>query len=94
MDLQKPAPLLLPPRIRTLIHRTTDLLLRFLRCMVPGVAIPKYCPDCRTKSRLTREEVIHWGEDCWVQGIRFWQCPNCGCGSEEHYSFIKYLDFH
>jgi hypothetical protein len=94
MELRKPVLPLFPPKMRKLLHRTTDLLLRFLRCVLPGVAIPPFCPHCRTQSRLSREEVIHWGEDYWVQGIRFWQCPDCGYGSEERYSFIKFVDTH
>lgn len=69
-------------------------ILRLLQRMLPGVAIPARCQSCDTAFQLTREDLIHWGEDYWVQGIRFWRCPHCGLREEQDYHYLMYLDTH
>jgi uncharacterized protein with PIN domain len=70
------------------------VLLRVLQRLLPCLAIPARCPSCETALQLTREDVVQWGEDFWVQGIRYWRCPHCGQGEEQEYHYLMYPDCH
>jgi predicted RNA-binding Zn-ribbon protein involved in translation (DUF1610 family) len=65
-----------------------------LQRLLPCMAIPTRCPSCNTPFQLTREDLFQWGEDFWVQGLRHWQCPDCGQTVQQGYKYLTYLDSH